>query len=502
VRRRTVTTNVLANLVNAGTSIAAAAISVPLVLHYIGIDGFGVWTLAQTALVYTATAETGFGPAVQRFVSVAHGARDRAGAARVVWSASGFYFVLGGAVAVLMALLAPAIVSIFDVPHALHDDAVAMFRITGVAMLFALVAAGLANVLQGIERFAAAAVATGISAVVFLGAAIVLLADGYGLKGLAEAALAQQVVGVLVRVWMVRDVLLAAPFARVSRREARELVGFSARLQVGVLSTLVNSQTDKLVVGLVATTAAIGEVGIGSQVAEAVRFMAGAALGPVLARLAIVHGEGAHARLAALYHQAEFVWLRLGAGLTVVACAVMQPLIAAWLGDKAGRAALYGVLLMCAYGLSTLAAAPLAYLRAIGRPGLEARYGLVTIVANVVLTVALGIAFGPVGVVSATLVAYATGTGWLFLRLRGVLPPRAEPPRPGPGRAVVAAIVAGAAALGWGLLVVEVLPRWVALVLVALGAAAAFAGYAVAATGVRLSAGGVRALLVPDRAVQ
>jgi O-antigen/teichoic acid export membrane protein len=500
VRRRTVTTNVLANLVNAGTSIAAAAISVPLVLHYVGIDGFGVWTLAQTALVYTATAETGFGPAVQRFVSVAHGARDRAGAARVVWSASGFYFALGGAVAVLVALLAPAIVSLFDVPQTLHDDAVAMFRITGLAMLFALVAAGLANVLQGVERFAAAAVATGISAVVFLGAAIVLLADGYGLKGLAEAALTQQVVGVLVRVWMVRDVLLAAPFARVSRREARELIGFSARLQVGVLSTLVNSQTDKLVVGLVATTAAIGEVGIGSQVAEAVRFMAGAALGPVLARLAIVHGEGAPARLAALYHQAEFVWLRLGAGLTVVSCAVMQPLIAAWLGDQAGRAALYGVLLMCAYGLSTLAAAPLAYLRAIGRPGLEARYGLVTIAANVVLTVALGIAFGPVGVVSATLVAYAVGTGWLFLRLRGVLPPRAEPPQPGPARAAVAAVVAGAAALGWGLLVVDVLPRWVALALVALGAAAAFAGYAAAATG--LSAGGVRALLVPDRAVQ
>jgi O-antigen/teichoic acid export membrane protein len=502
VSRRTVTTNVLANLVNAGASIAAAAISVPLVLHYVGIDGFGVWTLAQTALVYTATAETGFGPAVQRFVSVAHGARDRTGAARVVWSASGFYFALGGVIAVLVALLAPAIVSLFDVPHALHDDAIAMFRITGVAMLFALVAAGLANVLQGVERFAAAAVATGISAVVFLGAAIVLLADGYGLKGLAEAALAQQVVGVLVRVWMVRDVLLAAPFARVSRGEARALIGFSARLQVGVLSTLVNSQTDKLVVGLVATTAAIGEVGIGSQVAEAVRFMAGAALGPVLARLAIVHGEGAANRLAALYHQAEFVWLRLGAGLTVIACAVMQPLIAAWLGDQAGRAALYGVLLMCAYGLSVLAAAPLAYLRAVGRPGLEARYGAVTIAANVVLTIAFGIAFGPVGVVSATLVAYAAGTAWLFARLRGVLPARAEPARPGPARAVVAAVVTGAAALGWGLLAVDVLPRWAALVAIGVGAAAAFAAYAAAATGVRLSVGGVRALLVPDRAVQ
>jgi O-antigen/teichoic acid export membrane protein len=497
VARRTVTANVIANLVNAGMSIGTAAVSVPLVLHYVGLDGFGVWTLAQTALLYTATAETGFGPVVQRFVSVAHGAGDRVGAARVVWSASGFYLVLGSVFAIAAALLAPAIVNLFDVPASLHDDAVAMFRITGAAMILALVAAGLANVLQGVERFAAAAVATAVSSVAFLGVAVVLLADGQGLVGLAYAVLAQYALGVLLRIWMVRDLLLAAPFARVSRREARELVGFSARLQVGVLSQLINSQTDKLVVGIVATTAAIGEVGIGSQVAEAVRFIAGAALGPVLARLAITHGAGAGERLRALYRQAEYVWLRLTLGLGVIACGVMHPLIQAWLGEEAGRAALYGVLLTAAYGINSFSGAPVAYLRAIGKPGLEARYGALIITLNVVLTIALGIAFGPVGVVTATLIAYSGGTAWLFLRLRGIVPPRGQE-RPGLVRVLAAAAVAGAAAFGWGLLAVDLLPRIPALIAIGLGAAVAFAGYAAAATGVRPSFGGVRALLVSE----
>ena len=87
-----------------------------------------------------------------------------------------------------------------------------------------------------------------------------------------------------------------------------------------MLSTLVNSQTDKLVVGLVATTAAVGEVGIGSQVAEAVRFMAGGAR-PGARASRHRPRRGRAGRLAALYHQAEFVWLRLGVGLTVIACA-------------------------------------------------------------------------------------------------------------------------------------------------------------------------------------
>jgi O-antigen/teichoic acid export membrane protein len=484
---RAISANVAANLANAGASIGAAAISVPLALHYVGLAGFGAWTLAQTALLYTATAETGFGPAVQRYVSVAHGARDRVAAARVVWSASAFYVALGTIIAIATVLTAPAIVALFNIEDGLKDDAIAMFRITGVTMLLALVAAGLANVLQGVERFVSAAVATAISSVVFLGTAAVLLSNGRGLRGLAEAALAQYAVGVVVRAWMARDVLAAAPLARVSRSEAREIFGFSMRLQVGVLSSLVNSQTDKLVVGLVATTVAIGEVGIGSQVAESVRFVAMAALGPVLARFAVVHGEQAKEQLAALYHRAEFLWLRLGIGLTVIACAVMQPLIAAWLGDEAGDAALYGILLTAAYGFYIVAGPPLAYLRAIGQPGLEARYGALTIVVNITLTIVLGIAFGPVGVVVATVLTYAGGTAWFFSRLRPLVPPRTEPARPGALRAIAAAAVAGVLAFGLSELAVQALPRGVALIVIGAASVAALAAYLAVATGASLA---------------
>ena len=75
-----------------------------------GLGGFGVWTLAQTALFYVATAESGFGPAVQRYVSVAHGGGESAHAARIIWSASAFYVALGAVIAAAAFVLAPAIV--------------------------------------------------------------------------------------------------------------------------------------------------------------------------------------------------------------------------------------------------------------------------------------------------------------------------------------------------------------------------------------------------------
>ena len=197
-----------------------------------------------------------------------------------------------------------------------------------------------------------------------------------------------------------------------------------------------------------------------------------------------------------LYRRLEDLWLRLSVGVTTIATAIMPALIAGWVGDDAGDAPLYAVILTFGYCISTFAGPGAAYLRAVGRPGLEARYGAVLIVANVVASIALGIAFGPLGVVSATAIAYLAGTAWFMTRVREVVPPPpAGTPRPAYARIGAAAVVAAAAAAGWGLLMVEVLPRGVALVPLGAGAGLAFVAYASVATGVRPSPAGLRALL-------
>jgi O-antigen/teichoic acid export membrane protein len=394
--------------------------------------------------------------------------------------------------------LAPTFVSIFDVSRSLSSDATTMFKLTGLAMLPGLLASGLSNVLQGLERFTGAAWATGVTAIAFLVTAWILLASGHGLVGVAQAAVLQQVLGVIVRIWLVRDVLAAAPFGRLSRTEARGLLGFSLRMQVNVVSVLVNNQTDKVVVGLLSTPSAVGLVGIGAQVAEAGRIIAYATLGPVFARMAVAHGEGDPAVLDAFYRRVQRLWLRGSPGLTVVACAAMYPLIAAWLGDGREDAALYGVILTVAYGLNVPIGPALAYLRAIGRPGPEARYGFLVIGFNIALTIPFGLLFGAVGVVSATAAAYLIGTIWFFARPARLLPSGSAPARGEIARTAVAAVLAAAVTLGWGLLMTALLPAGPALAGVALGAAVALAGYLAVALQVSPSRRGLRNLLNPD----
>src|SRR5215217_2187880 len=228
--------NVAASVVNAAAAVSTSLVTVPLILDAVGTAGYGVWTLGLALILYASILETGVGPAIQRFTAYARGSRDTDAIGRLSWTALALY-AAGGAVGGLAMLgLAPLLVDAFDLPARLQHDAESMFRILGAALALALLAAGMGNLLQGLERFGMLALSAGAGALAFL-AAIIALAHGEGLPGLAIAACIGQGTTFLVRAYAVRGAFHHAP-RLVARPQLRALVGFSARLQVTVFSEL------------------------------------------------------------------------------------------------------------------------------------------------------------------------------------------------------------------------------------------------------------------------
>jgi PST family polysaccharide transporter/lipopolysaccharide exporter len=364
-----------------------------------------------------------------------------------------------------------------------------MFRILGGALALALLAAGAGNLAQGLERFGLLAASSAAGALAFL-AAVVALAHAHGLPGLAVASCIGQAVTLLVRAAALAPAL-ARP--RVMRRgELRALVGFSARLQVTAFSELVNWQSDKLVVGIVATPATVGQLGIGAQFADGGRLLAGAALSPVHSAFALAAGAGDDADLRQRFTELHRLWVLGVLGGAVIGAASLPALIDAWLGDGYGEAALLGagLVLASAAGLST--GTGVAYMRAIGRPGLEARMGPLIVAANLALTIPLALAAGARGVVLGTLGAYVIGASWFFSRLRHHAP---ASPVTGAGeaaRVVATALAAAALSAGLGLAAAAALPTGVALPFVAAALALGLAVYALGALGVRPTRRGLR----------
>lgn len=486
--------NVVANMLSAASGIAASLISLPIILPAVGAAGYGVWTIGLSFILYLTIADGGFGPAVQRWTALSKDDENRREASRLLWTTLLLYGILGMLAMVALVVAAPAIVSLFDFPADLRADAQATFQLVGVALLITLLLAAIGNVLQGLERFVAIGLSTAAGSVGYLVAIAVLMAADRGIVGLALATLIQQGITLVGRVWAVRDVALVARPALVPWPRLREMAIFSAKLQAAVFSWLINSQSDKVVMGLVGSAATLGQLGIASQLADAGRLVAGAALAPVMTSLAVSAAADPE-RLRSHFGWSHRVWVDVILGGTLVGLGALYPLLAAWLGSGYGEAAMLGAFLVAGMGAALAPGVAIGYLRAVGRPGVEGRYGLVMVGLNFTLTVPLALLFGPFGVVAGTCGAYVLAAAWLLRRF-AVEAPQTDRPRASEMlRPAMLGVLAGSVAAGGGIAAVELLPQGIALPPAAAVASLAYAAYLSAVTGRPLTVAGMRALV-------
>ncbi len=412
--------NVAINLANVLATVGTTLIAVPIIIDHLTVAGYGLWTLGQSLVLYVTNAEGGLGPAIARFVSLR--SADHRHAAPIVWLALGVYAAVGLGVVLFAYVSAPVLVDLFHVPAHFRADAIHMMRLLGWVTLCALISAAFGQALVGLERYPTYTVTSAAGSVVFLVTLAVLLSNHPLLADVAGAGIAQWLTVAALRGAAVFGVLRVARPRFPPRADLRGLMGFSARLQIATLATLLNTQTDRVVIGAISSARTLGQAGVGTQVAEAVRYLAGSALNPLASRMAVTFGHAGLDSLDAVYGEVVRVWRRITIGLTLMLVVVMAPLIEAWLGPGHAQAAVFGAVLTVAYGCNMLTAPAVAYLRAIGRPGTEGAYGVVTVAANLVLTILLGVALGALGVVTATLVAYLVSTAWFFRRVSPMTP--------------------------------------------------------------------------------
>lgn len=490
--------NVVANMLSAIAGLSASIISVPVILDHIGTAGYGVWVLGLTLILYLSIADAGFGPAIQRWTAVGHGSGDRAAPTRLLWTSVAIYMTIAVPAAIAFAALSGTFAALFADPGPLRENATEMFRLVSIALLLVLLTSAIGMVLSGLERFAAITLSSVLGAGVQLTAILLLLSAGRGLQGLAEALIIQQAVVLLVRLVCLRDVLRAARPAILRRAELREVIGFAGSLQVNALAGLINSQSDKIVVGLVATAAVVGELGIASQLVDAGRLLVIAALAPIVSALAVSVGTGDIERLRRQFAWMHRTWLYVIGGGTVIAMGALYPLVDGWIGGHS-EAIVLGLILTLGNGISLCTGTGIAYLRAVGRPQLEARLGPVIVGFNLAFTIPLAFAFGARGVVCGTLAAYALGTLWFMRSFRALTPELDHVAPLELVRPILVAIVAAAGALALGVAANEILPTGIALVPVAVSTAAMFVLYLGAVSGRSVRPSALRTLVMEMR---
>lgn len=409
----------------------ATFILTPFLIARLGLDRFGIWSLALVLLATLTALDGGMIPSLARFFALYGARHDRASAGRLLVGSSALFLLLGVLAGVIALLLGSQIIGLASIPRPFQHDAVQAIRFLGPLLALALISDGVTALLQANQRFAPLAAVSACSAVGYVVTAMVLVAGGGGFGALIAALSVRYGVVIVIGLFIGgRHMRLSRPvMPDVAMRRA--VWSFALPMQISGVVTFVAGETDALVIALLLPVRYVGLYSVGYQAAVALRSLPTYAFPPLLTRMTEVFAtrgrDGAVAEFRVLGSQ----WLQAVLGYGAVATAAVGFGVRAWLGNGFAVSELVAVVLMAGFTLHVgITGMRTCFVRAVGRPGLETRYSVVAMIINVVLTVPLALFFGVTGVVVGTAVGL-TGGSLYFVRLCGSAKLRERTPRPG-----------------------------------------------------------------------
>ena len=357
---------------------------VPILLHHLGLKGYGVWALVNTLMVFAVSFDGGLSNSAQRFYILYRSRGDAKFTAR-------FTITLLSCVALATALLyglgpiiSPAVLAITNIPADLQSDASFLLRNIGLLIGLLLLSNILMGYLRAINRFRAIAVSTLVAQLGYV-TTIVILADRLTVSRMFTLALIQ--LGLLNALLALN---CASHLAQVrlkflSHTEVKELYTYAWRAQITNVSSLAILQTDALFVAAFLPIEQLAYLAIASQAASGIRSLPTFVLVPLLSQITHRFGRSGFASATTLASSANRKWFALISTYSAITVATIGFGVRGWAGDYPA-AEFAAVILALGNGCNLMAGVAAMYCRSIGKPGIEARYALVLVIGNLALS--------------------------------------------------------------------------------------------------------------------
>jgi O-antigen/teichoic acid export membrane protein len=428
----------------------------PYLIHHLGLDRFGVWSLMLVLLTTLTILDGGVGASLQRFFAY-HGARgDREGVGRLVIGSMALFIGIGGLVTGICVMIAPGVVDVLDLPHHLQHEAEELLLYVGPLLAVAVGSNAATALLQAHARFRGLAVVSVGSCLVY-GVGVVLLVGSHG----SLATLAAVSIGRYLLL-LVCGLCVGARHIRFRRpllpdgNARREFGSYALRMQLSGLTVFLNGEIDAFVIAGLLPVRYVGIYAAGYQAASALRSLPLYAFPPIFTRMTAIYARRGLAGSVEEFHAVESRWMPAVLTYGAVTTAAVAFVVQVWLGSALALSGVVAAVLLAGYTVQVaFTGIRTCFVRAIGRPGLETRYCWSATLVNLALTVPLALTLGVVGVVLASAIAYVAGALHFVLLCRRLADLREArlPKRWAPGTALgVATAVVGELLilkLGW-----------------------------------------------------
>jgi O-antigen/teichoic acid export membrane protein len=406
-RRRLVMNTAMTGVGNVW-SIIVSAIALPLTLHGLGTDAFGLWVLVQTFSAFTgwfALVDLGIGTAATRFLAARAALGDEKGTVSCAMTAMAS-FVVAGSVALLGfavagRMLLPGMFGLSQADRAMFRTAILVFA---VQLFVDVVTRGAECCLEGLTRVdLARGIELGRRTLTVGSVAAVALAGG-DLVAVAAVSLLASIPACVVAQYLLYR-CLPRRAARPNRSDLATLFVYGREIALLRPIGVVHRMMDRVIVGATLGPAAVALVEIATQVQVGADAILSASSYSVTPSASWLDARGDSERLAELFVKGTRLALLATAPFIVMPALLAPELVRVWLGaDQSAASGLIVVAL--AYVLVT---APVQVgsnlLLGVGRARSVLWPALAGVIVNLAVSLLLVQHVGIVGVFIGSLIA-------------------------------------------------------------------------------------------------
>ena len=264
--------------------IGLAILTIPLLIRLIGIEEYGLWTLASTIIIVVTLAEAGLSTATTVFISQDIGKEDGESLSQTLTVTVGGILILATFASLSLFFTADSIISLFSklensqhiaVVHALQLGSLVVWSRLLQHILIGVEQAyqnyGLLNILNTIQYFS---LSTGLIGIALLGGRTVELMEW------------QVLVSILIllgHIWVVRSLIKSAYLRPIWKTEkVFAIANYSFTVWLLTLGTALFSRGDRLIVGYCLGSENLGIYGGITEITSAINSLSALPVQPLV----------------------------------------------------------------------------------------------------------------------------------------------------------------------------------------------------------------------------
>lgn len=404
--------NTALNLIGQVMPLLVAVITSPYIIKGLGVERFGILSLAWVILGYFSLFDLGLGRATTKFVAEALGKGELQRISDIVWISLGFSSIMGIIGGAILIMLTPLLVGhILNIPTKLIEETKLVFYIMSASIIIILITGILDGVLQAYQRFDLVNALKVPSSIMSSVIPVVAIYLGAGLPVIVLFLTIKNLIMVFIYFVFCLKLIPSAKIFPFNLKVISSIFNFGIWLTVIYIVSLVVTRLDRFLIGARLSVSDVSYYSVPYQMVSYLWILPTSffmTLFPAFSMIGKAHKED----LEYLFARSLKYLILFTGPIALIFILFGEKILELWLGAEfADKGRLVLQILTVGFFLNCQAWIPSTLLQGIGRPDIVAKIFLCE------LTLYVGIAWwliGKMGIEGAAL-AWAIRGGFEFI---------------------------------------------------------------------------------------